>query len=63
MGLVVPHRITSAQLDMYDVALALEASKSLISGQNVQLIELENISTGKAIKLKEPGLGPRFCSL
>jgi acyl transferase domain-containing protein/NAD(P)-dependent dehydrogenase (short-subunit alcohol dehydrogenase family)/SAM-dependent methyltransferase len=39
------------------VALALEASKSLISGQNVQLIELENISIGKAITLEESGPG------
>lgn len=45
------------------VALALEASKSLVSGKDIQLIELENISIGKAITLEEsgPGVEILFC--
>ncbi|KAJ5272650.1 Nonribosomal peptide synthetase [Penicillium angulare] len=45
------------------VALALEASKSLSAGKNVHLIELENISIGKAITLEEsgPGVEILFC--
>lgn len=39
------------------VALALEASKSLISSHEVKLIELENVSIGKAITLEESGPG------
>ncbi|KAJ5116056.1 Nonribosomal peptide synthetase [Penicillium angulare] len=45
------------------VALALEASKSLSARKNVQLMELENISIGKAITLEEsgPGVEILFC--